>query len=135
MPASNAYQTRITFQANDQEDGQPTFPVFRDNWTETGRLSRQGANNGGGNPGTIEVSSTVETIIAFTGLTRPHIVFLKNLDGANVVRYGPESAGSMVVLGELQPNDQDKIALAQGVILRAQFTNAPGRLQVRAYEW
>jgi hypothetical protein len=62
-------------------------------------------------------------------------VFLKNLDSTNFVKWGPKSAGAMVELGRLKPNEPGQwFRLAPGVTLRAIADTAAVKVDYRLYE-
>lgn len=61
-------------------------------------------------------------------------VYLKNLDSANYVKYGPKSGGSMVEFGRLKAGEVAILRLAPGVTWRWVADTAAVKVLVKAYE-
>lgn len=77
--------------------------------------------------------TTSEGDITFTGITTLGWIRIRNLDATNFVKYGPNSAGSMIVLGKLKPGEEAWLRLMTGVTLRMQADTASCKVQIRAY--
>jgi len=72
-----------------------------------------------GADGGIVAVGTSETTVSFSRLTTPGVCFLLNLDGTNFVEYGPDSGGTIAILGKLKPGEFAFVRLAAGVTLKA----------------
>jgi hypothetical protein len=87
---------------------------------------------GGGNPGTITITTSEADITI--GLTSPRFCIIENLDDTNYFTIGPKSAGAMVALAKLKPGEFAVIPLAASVTLRAIANTASVKARIRAYE-
>lgn len=68
---------------------------------------------------------TSEEVITFTDVGTYGILTLRNLDDTNYVTYGPESGGSMVPIGRLNPGGEPQmLRLEPGITLRMQANTA-----------
>jgi len=61
-------------------------------------------------------------------------LWVKNLDAANYVTYGPKSAGAMIAFGRIKSGEVHLIRLEPGVTLRWQANTAAVKVQTRLYE-
>lgn len=61
-------------------------------------------------------------------------IYLKNLDSANYVQWGPKSAGAMVAIGRLKAGEWAFFRLEPGVTLRWVANTAAVKVQVKLYE-
>lgn len=59
--------------------------------------------------------------------------FITNLDSTNYVKYGPDSGGSMVVLGKLKATEMAAIRLYPGITLRMQADTATCLVRVQIW--
>lgn len=74
----------------------------------------------GGFSATLNID-TSEEVITFTDVGTYGLLCLLNLDDTNYVTYGPESGGSMVPIGRLNPGGEPQmIRLEPGITLRMQ---------------
>lgn len=73
------------------------------------------------------------TVIDLSSLTTLGYIVLINTDPTNYVTYGPESGGSMVALGRLNPGEAAQLRLDHGITLRALAHTAAVVLLVKAY--
>ena len=87
---------------------------------------------GGGNPGTVTVTTSEGDITI--GLTTPGNIIIENLDSANFVTYGPKSAGSMILFGKILAGDWHKMYLGASVTLRMKADTASVKLRIRCDE-
>jgi hypothetical protein len=87
---------------------------------------------GGGNPGTVTVTTSEGDITI--GLTTPGNIVIENLDATNFVEYGPKSGGSMILFGKILPGDFHKFYLGGSVTIRAKADTASVKLRIRADE-
>jgi hypothetical protein len=108
-----------------------TNGAFFDQFQFTGQGIDQAAIGRGGYVQTI---GTSEEVIEVGDITTNGFMILKNLDEANYVTWGPESGGSMVVLGKIKFGEPAVLRVAPGVIIRAQADTADVQLDVRLYE-
>lgn len=81
----------------------------------------------------VPIVGTTEEVISFGDLATLGGVYMKNLDSANYVEFGPESAGAMVLLGKLKAGERAFFRLAPGIILRMKANTAPVKVQIKAY--
>ena len=86
---------------------------------------------GGGNPGYVAIG-TREEDIAFGDVT-PRVVIIENLDATNFVEYGPNSGGSMIAFGRIEPGSFAKFSLKSGVTLRMKADTAAVNVRIRGY--
>lgn len=61
-------------------------------------------------------------------------LIMRNLDATNYVEWGPESSGSMVPIGKMEPGEPALFRLKPGITLRAQANTAACKVDVRIYE-
>ncbi len=87
----------------------------------------------GGNPGTVTIG-TSEEAISFGDITSLGIVIIKNLDETNYITWGPESGGTMVVVGKLKPGESAVLRLNPGITLRAQANTASCNVRIFAFD-
>lgn len=66
----------------------------------------------------VVIVGTTEEDIDYGDLVGPGWMWVKNLDSANHVNYGPKSAGNMVAFGQLDPGMEHMFFLYPGAILR-----------------
>lgn len=90
------------------------------------------ATAGGGQPGTVPVTTT-DAAIAINNLTTPRWAMIKNI-GANPVDIGPTSGGAIVKLARVLPGEAFPVPLAPSVALRAQATTGTSTLEISALE-
>jgi len=91
------------------------------------------ANVGGPTPGTI-ATSTTDTAVDLSELTTLGWVRLKNLDDTNNIDWGPDSGGSIVDMGTLEPGESAMFRFKPGVTLRVQADAGTPLLEVFAWE-
>lgn len=84
------------------------------------------------NEGTV-ASSTTEADLAFTGVTTPTLLILKNLDDTDIIQWGPKSAGVMVEVGRIGPKGEAKLQLGSGVTIRYRSVAGTPRLRWRVW--
>lgn len=82
----------------------------------------------------IVTTSTSEAAVTFSGLTTPGEIALKNLDATNIIQYGPEDSGAMVLLGQVKPGRTNHITLGSSVTLRVKAAAGNPKLQIFALE-
>ncbi len=78
----------------------------------------------------VVVGTSADEVINTGDLTTEGFVFMRNLDLANFVNYGPESGGSMVTFGKIQAGEVAGYRIDPTVVLRAQADNAAVQLEV-----
>lgn len=100
---------------------------------------------GGGNPGTIQVGLTEETV-DLSEVSTPGWIWMKNLDADNSVLWGPkrstwgsgssgsEDDGYMEVCGKMEPGEPVLFRVAPGVDLMLRALVASCRVQVIVIE-
>jgi len=94
---------------------------YRDDF-RPGALNYTQVTASGGNPGSVSIG-TAEEDIAFGDVT-PGLVMMQNLDTTNFVKFGPKSAGSMVLCGKISPGKIAYFELGAAVTLRMQADTA-----------
>lgn len=77
----------------------------------------------GGNPGTVNISTSDE-VINLGDITTPGWFFAQNLDETNYVELGPESASSMIPAWRLEPGEFTLGRLSPVITLRGQANTA-----------
>lgn len=80
------------------------------------------------------VGSGAEEDLAIGDVSTLGWLFMRNLDSANYVTYGPKSGGSMVAFGRIKAGEAIAIRLEPGITLRAQANTAPVKVQVLLLE-
>ena len=91
--------------------------------------------SGEGRSGVVQTIGTSEEVVAFTEISTEGVLYMRNLDDTNFVRYGPERPVSILVyFGKLKPGEYALFRLAPGVVMRAQADTAAVKLDVRLYE-
>lgn len=120
---ANEFTATLSLSVSNGEFVDVTETNFRDDQT----------TKGGGNPGTVEIGTSEETI-SF-GDVSPGWVLMKNLEdsGGNYVEYGPDSTG-MVAIGRLNPGATHIFKLTSGVTLKAQANTAAVKVLVKGYD-
>ena len=88
---------------------------------------------GGGGPGYLSIG-TSEEAITFTDVGTLGWCWIKNLDSTNFVKWGPENAGAMVVVGKLKAGESCVFRLMTGVTLRMQSDTAACKVQIHCFE-
>lgn len=104
---------------------------FKDSITgETFNITQTG--NGSHSPvvsvGTSEEDLTVGDVTTLGWL------YLKNLDAANFIQWGPKSAGSMVAVGRLKAGEFVLLRLEPGITIRWIANTAAVNVQVKLYQ-
>lgn len=84
----------------------------------------QGAQSGIVSVGTSEEDLSVGDVATNGWL------FLRNLDSANYVIYGPKSGGSMIAFGRIRSGEVAAFRVSAGVTLRWQANTAAVKVQV-----
>lgn len=105
--------------------------AFREDYSIGPSIISQAAI-GGGNPGTVDVTTSEGDITI--SLSTPGMVVIENLDSANYVQYGPKSGGAMIPFSKLKAGEWHKFALDGSVTIRAKADTATVKLRIRAYE-
>ena len=83
---------------------------------------------------TVSVGTT-EQDISFPDVGTLGWLYLKNLDPANFVIWGPKSAGVMVPIGKLMPNSQGEAVfqLDPGITLRMKADTAACKVLIKCF--
>lgn len=84
--------------------------------------------------GTVVSVGTSEEDLSLGDIGTNGYVYLKNLDAANFVKYGPKSGGSMIEFGRLKAGEVSVLRLASGVTWRWVADTAAVKVLVKAYE-
>lgn len=108
-----------------------TNGAFKDNF-DPGLISIDQAAVGAHRP--IQVIGTAEEVIGAGDVGTLGWCILQNLDDTNYVDWGPESGGSMVAIGRLEPGEWAAFRLKPGIVLRGQADTASCKVDVRIYE-
>lgn len=90
---------------------------------------------GGGNPGTVTVGVTEETIDFGDAAGSLGYVWLKNLDATNFVEWGPLEAGTggaMVVAGRLKAGEISCLRLSPSQTYLIKADTAPCKVLIQA---
>lgn len=90
------------------------------------------ASNGA--QGQIVAVTTSCAAVSEGGLTTPGWVVVKNLDPSNFVTYGPDSGGSMIPMGRLDPLEAQVIKLSTACSLRWVADTATCKVQYKMFE-
>lgn len=103
-----------------------------------GPLKFDQATEGGGNPGTVNLTAGVDTALDLSALTTPTWAILRNVsaDGTgSKIQVGPDSGGAIVPLIEVEDGQPSgPIRLVPGVTVRAQAIGVDASLQFEALE-
>lgn len=76
------------------------------------------------------VVGTSEEDLALREVTTPGYMWVKNLDGANFVKYGPKSAGAMIEFGRIKAGESAIFRVGpSGVTIRAIADTGAVKLQ------
>jgi len=89
---------------------------------------------GGGGPGVVEIGSGGEEDITFTDITTEGWCWMKNLDPANFVQYGPKDGTAMVPFGKLKAGEWCVFRMDPGITLRMIADTAPVNVQIKLFE-
>lgn len=73
---------------------------------------------------------TSEEAITTTDVSTLGWCFMRNLDTANYVEWGPESGGSMVAVGRMEFGEVVACRLKPGITLRAQANTAACKVEI-----
>lgn len=87
-----------------------------------------------GRGGHVQSIGTTEEVVDIGDVATSGYLYLHNLDAANFVEFGPESAGAMVSLGKLLAGEEAWLPVKPSVVLRAKADTAAVLLDVRLYE-
>lgn len=82
----------------------------------------------------IVIVGTVEEDLAIGDITTLGWLYLKNLDAANYVTWGPKSGAVMVSLGRIRANEFAVLRLEPGITLRWLANVAPVKVLVKLYQ-
>lgn len=77
---------------------------------------------------------TSEEALTFTDVSTLGLCYMKNLDTANYVTYGPTSGGAMVAFGRIKAGERAWLRLEPGITFRGQANTAAVKLFIRVYE-
>lgn len=80
------------------------------------------------------ISHTASTLISLTSVGGNGYAILDNLDDTHYVIWGPDSGGTMIPVGKIDPGKSALLKLAPGINLRAQADTADVRMDVTVYE-
>lgn len=108
-----------------------TNGAFKDNF-DPGQISIDQDAIGAHRP--IQIIGTAEEVIGVGDVSTLGWCLLQNLDDTNYVDWGPESGGSMVAIGRLEPGEWAALRLKPGIVLRGQANTASCKVDVRIYE-
>jgi len=81
----------------------------------------------------VTVSSSAEADLATSNITTLGWLYLKNLDPANYVQYGPKSGGVMVAFGRLKAGESVLLRLEPGITLRWIANTAAVKVLTKVY--
>jgi hypothetical protein len=87
-----------------------------------------------GRGGSAQSIGTSEEVVDFGDITTNGYAFIRNLDPANYVVYGPESGGAMVVFGKLKAGEFALLRISPTIVMRAKADTAACLLDVRIYQ-
>lgn len=96
--------------------------VSNDSFVQTGK--------GGGNPGTVSIGTTEESV-AFTELGTEGWLFMKNLDSTNYVQWG---FATTVYGGRLKPGEHAWFRLEPSATLYLKANTAACLVQINCFE-
>lgn len=88
-------------------------------------------------PNLIDTTVTIptsDTVVDLSALADPGLVIIRNLDSANFVDYGPESAGALVPMGRLEAGKPAQFVMAPGVVLRMLADTGSVAVHIAAYD-
>lgn len=68
--------------------------------------------------GIVIVGQAAEEDLEFIDISSEGMLYLKNLDATNFVKYGPKSGGVMVTYGKIKPGEIAWVRLFPGVVHR-----------------
>ena len=84
--------------------------------------------------GVLSIGTSEETI-TLTDITTKGWAFFRNLDATNYVEWGPESGGSMIGIGRLEPGEPAALRLIPGSLtIRMQANTAACNVEVIVWE-
>lgn len=104
---------------------------FKDSFNP-GRLLLTMAGTGGGNPGTITLSTSEEDI-SF-GDVAPGLVIIRNIDAAISVSYGPKSGGAMILMGTITAGKFAVFQLGAAVTLRMKSASGTPQVVIKGFD-
>lgn len=114
---------------------QITFSVTNGNFVDTFDSTLRNVDQAmAGRGGYAQDIGTTEEVIDLGDVSTNGYCILTNLDAANYVEWGPESAGAMVTMGKLKSGEYAIFRMAPGVVLRAKANTSNVLLDVRLYE-
>ena len=87
----------------------------------------------GSHAGVVDVGTSEEDM-AVGDVTSEGWLEITNLDDTNYVTYGPNSAGSMVAFGRLEPGHTHTLKLSPGITLRWLANTASVKVQMLLLE-
>lgn len=99
-------------------------------FTRTWSSSADQTTSGGGNPGTISVTTT-ESTVNFGSVSAPRWALFKNI-GTNPVNVGAGTA--LVSFMQLKANEAAVVPLVPSVTVRVQTTTGTTKIQIEALE-
>ena len=77
---------------------------------------------------------TTEEVISTGDVAVEGFVYMKNLDSSNFIEYGPDSGGTMVSFGKLEPGEFAWFRLKPGITFKAKADTAAVLVDIRIYE-
>lgn len=84
--------------------------------------------------GYVQSIGTSEEVVVTGDVATLGYCVLQNLDAANFVEYGPESAGAMVAFGKLKAGEVAVLRLKPAITIRAKADTGAVKLLVKVYE-
>lgn len=73
------------------------------------------------------------TVVSFPDLTTLGWLYMRNLDSANYVTFGPTATGALVPFGRMQAGEPAVLRLEPGISLRLLANTAPVKVQFKAF--
>lgn len=83
--------------------------------------------------GTVASVGTSEEDLTTGDIATLGYLYMKNLDAANYVQWGPKSGGAMVVFGRLKPGESAILRLEPGITLRWIANTAAVKVLTKIY--
>ena len=77
---------------------------------------------------------TSEQDLVTSNITTLGWLYMKNLDPANYVQWGPKSSGAMVPVGKLEAGESAMLRLAPGITFRWAANTAAVKVLVKLYD-
>lgn len=87
-----------------------------------------------GRGGHVQVIGTSPEAVSFGDVATNGLLLMRNLDTTNYVTFGPDSNGTLIVMGKMKPGEVAAFRVAPTVTMKAQADTNSVKVDVRLYE-